>query len=147
MASGQTHYTPAAGTAEVRKAIAEWYGKTHGLSVGPENVIVSNGAKHSIHTALAACVGPGDEVVIPTPYWVSYSDLVGMTGATKPVLVEHDAREPGSRCPRPNSRPRSRRRRAMLMLNSPVQPDRHGLHAGRTRAASWTPRACWKQQA
>ena len=47
---------------------------------GPENVIVSNGAKHSIHNALAATVGPGDEVVIPTPYWVSYSDLVQMTG-------------------------------------------------------------------
>ena len=48
----------------------------------PEQVIVSNGAKHSLHNALAAMVGPGDEVIIPTPYWVSYSDLVQMTGAS-----------------------------------------------------------------
>jgi aspartate aminotransferase len=84
--AGQTHYTPAAGTAEVRTAIAKWYGRTHGFECKAENVIVSNGAKHSLHNALAATVGPGDEVIIPTPYWVSYSDLVSMTGAT-PVLV------------------------------------------------------------
>ena len=87
MRSGQTHYTPAAGTAEVRKCIADWYGRTYQFDCQAENVIVSNGAKHSIHNVLAATVGPGDEVIIPTPYWVSYSDLVSMTGAT-PVLVE-----------------------------------------------------------
>ena len=86
MNAGQTHYTPAAGTAEVRTAIAKWYGRTHGFEFKAENVIVSNGAKHSLHNALAATVGPGDEVIIPTPYWVSYTDLVSMTGAT-PVLV------------------------------------------------------------
>jgi aspartate aminotransferase len=86
MKSGQTHYTPSAGTAEVRAAIAKWYGRMYGFECKGENVIVSNGAKHSIHNALAATVGPGDEVIIPTPYWVSYSDLVSMTGAT-PVLV------------------------------------------------------------
>ena len=87
MQKGQTHYTPAGGTAELKAAIAKWYGRTYGFECKAENVIVSNGAKHSIHNALAATVGPGDEVVIPTPYWVSYSDLVAMTGAT-PVLVE-----------------------------------------------------------
>ncbi len=70
----------------MKAAIAKWYKPFHGLDCGPENVIVSNGAKHSLHNALAATVGPGDEVIIPTPYWVSYSDLVSMTGAT-PVLV------------------------------------------------------------
>src|SRR5439155_22869626 len=83
---GQTHYTPTAGTAEVKAAVVRWYKKVHGYEFGPENVIVSNGAKHSIHNALAATVGPGDEVIIPSPYWVSYSDLVSMTGAT-PVIV------------------------------------------------------------
>ena len=73
---GQTHYTPTSGTAELKAAICRWYKKFHGLDCAAENVIVSNGAKHSIHNALAATVGPGDEVVIPTPYWVSYSDLV-----------------------------------------------------------------------
>src|SRR4051812_43315698 len=82
MAAGQTHYTPSSGTAEVKAAIVRWYKKVHGYEFGPECVIVSNGAKHSIHNALAATVGAGDEVIIPTPYWVSYSDLVAMTGAT-----------------------------------------------------------------
>src|SRR5437016_10779957 len=86
MQLGHTHYTPASGLSELRQEIARWYQKTYGLSCTAEQVIVSNGAKHSIHNALAATVGPGDEVIIPTPYWVSYSDLVSMTGAT-PVLV------------------------------------------------------------
>src|SRR5688500_168814 len=82
MLAGHTHYTPAAGIAELRKAVAGFYKKTYGLEVSPEQVIVSNGAKHSLHNALAATVGPGDEVIIPSPYWVSYSDLVQMTGAS-----------------------------------------------------------------
>lgn len=86
MLGGQTHYTPSSGTAEIKAAIAGWYKSRHGFSCGPENIIVSNGAKHSLHNALAALVGPGDDVVIPSPYWVSYSDLVEMAGA-RPVLV------------------------------------------------------------
>src|SRR5436190_8787037 len=86
MRDGHTHYTPANGIPELRAAVARWYQKTYGIRYGADQVIASNGAKHSIHNALAATVGPGDEVIIPTPYWVSYSDLVSMTGAT-PVLV------------------------------------------------------------
>lgn len=118
--SGQTHYTPTAGTAEVKAAICKWYKAFHGLDCTPEQVIVSNGAKHSIHNALAATVGPGDEVIIPTPYWVSYSDLVSMTGAT-PVLVNTTAESGFKMSPAqlkaaltPNSR--------VLMLNSPNNP-------------------------
>ena len=87
MAKGHTHYTPAGGTAELKKSIAAWYGRTYGYDFKPENVLVSNGAKHSLHNVLAATVGPGDDVIIPTPYWVSYSDLVTMTGANA-VLVD-----------------------------------------------------------
>ena len=86
MHDGHTHYTPATGIAELRTAVARCYRRPTACSYTPEQVIVSNGAKHSIHNALAATVGPGDEVIIPTPYWVSYSDLVQMTGATY-VLV------------------------------------------------------------
>ena len=82
MQDGHTHYTPATGIAELRTAVARCYQKTYGLRYTAEQVIISNGAKHSLHNALAATVGPGDEVIIPTPYWVSYSDLVQMTGAT-----------------------------------------------------------------
>ena len=52
-------------------------------------VVISNGAKHSIHNALMAVCGPGDEVIIPAPYWVSYADLVKLTGATPVVITTH----------------------------------------------------------
>jgi aspartate aminotransferase len=118
--AGQTHYTPASGTTEVKAAICKWYKNFHGLECTPENVIVSNGAKHSIHNALAATVGPGDEVLIPTPYWVSYSDLVSMTGAT-PVLLPTTMASGFKLTPeqlRDALTPRSR----LLMLNSPCNP-------------------------
>jgi aspartate aminotransferase len=117
---GQTHYTPTSGTAEVKAAICRWYKKIHGLDCAPENVIVSNGAKHSLHNALAATVGPGDEVVIPTPYWVSYSDLVSMTGAT-PVLV-NTTPESGFKMSPAQLKSAITPRTRMLMLNSPCNP-------------------------
>jgi aspartate aminotransferase len=120
MRDGHTHYTPAAGIAELRGAIARRYQKTYGLSCPAEQVLVSNGAKHSLHNALAATCGPGDEVIIPTPYWVSYSDLVQMTGATY-VLVETTADSGFKMTPAQLRRaltPRSR----LLMLNSPSNP-------------------------
>ncbi len=118
--AGQTHYTPTSGTPEVKAAICKWYKSFHGLDCGPENVIVSNGAKHSIHNALAATVGPGDEVIIPTPYWVSYSDLVSMTGAT-PVLVTTTP-ESGFKMSPVHLRAAVSPRTRVLMLNSPNNP-------------------------
>jgi len=120
MQLGHTHYTPASGLPELRQEIARWYEKTYGLSCTAEQVIVSNGAKHSIHNTLAATVGPGDEVIIPTPYWVSYSDLAEMTGA-KAALVR-TTHESGFKMTPAQLRgalgPRSR----LLMLNSPCNP-------------------------
>jgi aspartate aminotransferase len=84
--SGQTHYTPPAGIPELRQAVAELYTRQHGLPTEMAQVVISNGAKHAIHNALMAVCGPGDEVIIPAPYWVSYSDLVKLTGAT-PVVI------------------------------------------------------------
>jgi aspartate aminotransferase len=118
--AGQTHYTPTSGTAEVKAAVARWYRKVCGYEFGAENVIVSNGAKHSIHTALAATVGPGDEVVIPTPYWVSYSDLVEMTGAAA-VLV-HTTPESGFKMTPQQLKDKLTPRSRLLMLNSPCNP-------------------------
>src|SRR5262249_39229085 len=86
MADGHTHYTPASGLPSLKKAIAEYHRQAHGLSYAPDAVCVSNGAKHAIYTALCATLDPGDEVIIPAPYWVSYSDLVQMTGA-RAVIV------------------------------------------------------------
>ncbi len=86
MDAGHTHYTPASGIPELKRAICETYQKEYGLAYEPGQVVVSNGAKHSIHNVLTALCGPGDEVIIPTPYWVSYSALVELAGAT-PVMV------------------------------------------------------------
>ena len=117
---GQTHYTPTAGTAEVKAAVARWYKKVHGFEFGPENVIVSNGAKQSLHNALVATCGPGDEVIIPAPYWVSYSDLVSMTGAT-PVIVQTTF-ESGFRMSAAQLKAALTKNTRLLMLNSPSNP-------------------------
>jgi aspartate aminotransferase len=117
---GQTHYTPTSGTPEVKNAICRWYQRFHNYAIDPDQVIVSNGAKHSIHNALAATVGPGDEVLIPSPYWVSYSDLVQMTGA-KPVLLETTA-ETGFKLTPEQLRSALTPRTRLLMINSPCNP-------------------------
>lgn len=119
-AAGDTHYTPTSGTPAVKAAICRWYKAFHGLDITPENVIVSNGAKHSLHNALSATVGAGDEVVIPTPYWVSYSDLVSMTGAT-PVLV-NTTMESGFKLTPAQLKAAITPRTRLLMLNSPCNP-------------------------
>ena len=64
-----------------------------GLPTEAGQVVISNGAKHSIHNALMAVCGPGDEVIIPAPYWVSYSDLVKLTGATPVVITTTEEAE------------------------------------------------------
>ena len=87
MKAGHTHYTPSGGLPELKKAICKAYIRDYGIEYKPEQVVVSNGAKHAIHNVLTALCGPGDEVIIPAPYWVSYSALVELTGAT-PVIVQ-----------------------------------------------------------
>jgi aspartate aminotransferase len=120
MHDGLTHYTPASGIAELRSAIARLYQKSYGLEVNAEQVIVSNGAKHSLHNALAAIVGPGDEVIIPTPYWVSYSDLVQMTGASYKLVST--TQENGFKITPAQLRSAISPRSRLLMLNSPSNP-------------------------
>jgi len=120
MKQGHTGYTPANGIPELRAAIARLYQTAYGISYTPEQVVVSNGAKHSIYNVLAALVGPGDEVIIPSPYWVSYSDMVEMTGA-KYVLVQTAAENQFKMTPsqlKAALTPRTR----LLMINSPCNP-------------------------
>ncbi len=84
---GKTHYTPAPGIPELRKAVADDYLARHGIQYKPTQVVVSCGAKHALHNVFTALLNPGDEVIIPAPYWVSYEALVQLTGAT-PVIVQ-----------------------------------------------------------
>ncbi len=86
MNAGHTHYTPSSGIPELRAAVARQYQQRHGLSYSPQQVVISNGAKHALHNVFTALCNPGDEVVIPAPYWVSYAELVKLTGAV-PVIV------------------------------------------------------------
>src|SRR3546814_11821226 len=86
MRSGETHYVPSAGTLPLRRAVADTFLREKGLACGPENVAVGCGAKQLIFEAFASTLNPGDEVIIPAPYWVSYPDIAGLHGGT-PVIV------------------------------------------------------------
>jgi aspartate aminotransferase len=120
MRAGQTHYTPPAGIMELRQAIAKLYTQKHGLPTEAAQVVVSNGAKQSIHNALMAVCGPGDEVIIPAPYWVSYSDLVKLTGATPVVIPTPEA--DGFKLAPAQLRAAITPRSKLLMINSPSNP-------------------------
>ncbi len=82
-----TKYTPSTGTVELRKAICRRLKEDWGVEYGPAQVVVSNGAKPCVFTALCVLLDPGDEVVLPSPFWVSYSEMVRMAGGV-PVIVE-----------------------------------------------------------
>ncbi len=81
-----TRYTPASGTVALKKAICARMKADCGLDYKPSQVVVSSGAKHCVYIALRTLVNPGDEVILPAPYWVSYLELIRMVGG-KPVVV------------------------------------------------------------
>ncbi|WP_227395299.1 pyridoxal phosphate-dependent aminotransferase [Jeotgalibacillus aurantiacus] len=87
MKAGQTKYTPAAGTAELKKAIMDKFQKDQHLSYEPAEIFVGSGAKHVLYNLFQAVLNEGDEVLIPTPYWVSYPEQVKLAGGN-PVFVE-----------------------------------------------------------
>lgn len=84
---GETKYTPVSGIPELRKAIAAKFKRENGLDYAWEQTIVGTGGKQILFNALMATLNPGDEVIIPAPYWVSYPEIVALCGAT-PVTVE-----------------------------------------------------------
>ncbi len=84
--NGQTKYTPSSGMLSLRKAICEKFQKDNGLTYEPSQIIVSNGAKHSIFNACYAVLEEGDEVIIPAPYWLTYPEVVKVCGGT-PVYI------------------------------------------------------------
>src|SRR5690606_30829646 len=84
---GFTHYTPNAGIPELREAVAEKLRRENGLDVDAAQVLCSNGAKQSVAQVVLALCRPGDEVLIPAPYWVSYPEMARLAGAV-PVALE-----------------------------------------------------------
>jgi aspartate aminotransferase len=120
MKAGHTHYTPSGGIPELKKAVCSLYERDYGLNFLPNQVLISNGAKHSLHNVITALCGSGDEVIIPAPYWVSYSALVELTGAT-PVIVETSEAD-GFRMSAQQFDSAITSRTRLLLLNSPSNP-------------------------
>lgn len=120
LAAGFTKYTPSSGIPELRAAIADKLQKENGLTYKPSQVIVNCGAKLSCFNVILATCNPGDEVIIPAPYWLSYPEMVKLAGAT-PVIVETSETNSFKLTPnqfRDAMTPATR----MIILNSPSNP-------------------------
>ena len=87
---GKTKYGPAAGEPKLRQSIARKLKTKNGLDYGPENIIVTNGGKHSLYNLMQVLLDPGDEVLIPAPYWVSYPEMVKLAEGL-PVIISAGA--------------------------------------------------------
>jgi aspartate aminotransferase len=118
--AGFTKYTPNAGIPELRQAIADELAADNGLNYRAGQIVVSNGAKHACYNAILATCQPGDEVIIPAPYWVSYPDMVRLVGA-EPVIVPTSERNAWKMRPEDFENAMTPRTK-MLIMNSPGNP-------------------------
>ncbi|MGO4571300.1 pyridoxal phosphate-dependent aminotransferase [Microvirga sp. 2TAF3] len=117
---GETKYTPVSGIVPLREAIAAKFKRENSLDYKPSQTIVSTGGKQVIYNALLATLNPGDEVIIPTPYWVSYPEMVGLCGG-KPVFVDTTMEHNFKLQPEPLERAITPRTK-WIILNSPSNP-------------------------
>ena len=118
--AGFTKYTPSSGTPELRQAIADKFKADNGLDYKSSQIIVSNGAKHSCYNAILATCQPGDEVIIPAPYWLSYPEMVRLAGA-EPVFVP-TKEENGWKMTAEEFQDAMTPRTKLVILNSPGNP-------------------------
>ncbi len=117
---GQTKYTPSAGIPPLREAVCEKLERENGLKYQPSQVIVSLGAKHSIYNLFQAVLDPGDEVIVPVPYWVSYPEQVKLADGV-PVFVDAPE-ENGFRVTAETIAAAITPRTKMIVINSPSNP-------------------------
>ncbi|MEI8063085.1 MAG: pyridoxal phosphate-dependent aminotransferase, partial [Verrucomicrobiota bacterium] len=117
---GFTKYTPSSGTPELRAAIAEKLKTENGLDYKPTQVIVNCGAKHSCYNAIIATCNPGDEVIIPAPFWLSYPEMVKLAGATPVTVLTSEAN--GFKITPDQFRDAMTPATKMIILNSPGNP-------------------------
>ena len=118
--AGKTKYSPAAGTLDLRKEIARKLKEENGLEYQPNQIVVTCGAKHACYEAIHAVVDRGDHVLIPTPYWVSYPEMVNLVGG-KNKIVKTKAKEGYKLTPAALEKAITDKT-AMLILNSPSNP-------------------------
>ena len=119
-----TKYTAAGGTAELKKAVCETHARDFGTAYTPDECMVTVGGKHAIFNLTQALINPGDEVVIPVPYWVTYKDVVNYAGG-KCVFVDTDEAN-GFALTAAMVEPLPTARTKMVIVNSPSQPQRRG---------------------
>ena len=120
MKAGHTGYTAAAGVIELRAAIADKLRKENSLNYSPEQVIVTIGAKHAIYEAMQAVLDPGDEVIMPAPYWVTYPDAVKIADGV-PKVIQGDRAKDYKITPQ-QLKDAINEKTAMLIINSPNNP-------------------------
>lgn len=118
--NGQTRYTPSVGSLDLRKEIAKKFKNDNGLTYDPKHIAVSCGAKHSIYCAVQILADEGDEVLIPSPYWVSYPEMVKLAGAI-PTFIQTSAQTDFKVTPQQLERAITNRTR-ILIMNSPSNP-------------------------
>lgn len=127
-----TRYTPASGTLELKNAICTRMKADCGVEYSPDQVVVSSGAKHVLYLALRALVNPGDEVILPTPAWVSYYELIRMVGAT-PVTIHTTEAEAFKLSPEKLESAITPKTKAFI-LNNPSNPTGMVYDAGQLKA-------------
>jgi aspartate aminotransferase len=115
-----TKYTAVGGTAELKKTVCEYHRKLFGTDYQPNECLITVGGKHIIFNAVQALINPGDEVVIPVPYWVTYKDVVNYAGG-KCVFVDTDE-DNGFAVTAAMIEPRLSSRTKMIIINSPSNP-------------------------
>jgi len=118
--TGFTKYTSSTGIAELKKAISEKLKNDNGLNYDPDQIVVSCGAKHSIFNALFVLISKGDEVLIPSPYWVSYPEMVHLCEGT-PQFIKTSP-ENGFKVTAKDIEKHKHSKTKLLILNSPVNP-------------------------
>ncbi len=118
--AGRTKYTPAGGIHELKVAIQQKLARDNGLEYGLDQIVVTVGAKHALYNLAQVLLDPGDEVIVPAPYWVSYVEQVRVTGAV-PVVVQTRG-ENGFRLTAEEFRRAITPRTKALILNSPSNP-------------------------
>lgn len=117
---GKTKYGPVTGEPLLKAAIARKLRDDNNLNYQPENIIVTNGGKHSLYNLMMALIDPGDEVIIPAPYWLSYPEMVKLASG-KPVIVRTDASTGYKITPEQLSRAITPKTK-LFVLNSPSNP-------------------------
>ncbi|MEG4270297.1 MULTISPECIES: pyridoxal phosphate-dependent aminotransferase [unclassified Microcoleus] len=118
--AGKTKYGPVAGEPQLKAAIARKLQSDNNLHYQPENIIVTNGGKHSLYNLMMALIEPGEEVIIPAPYWLSYPEMVKLASG-KPVIVRTDASTGYKITPEQLSRAITPKTK-LFVLNSPSNP-------------------------